>query len=321
MTTGNPMASEREFLPQIFCPFPAGLHPDSEIAEQQTGRWGNHWGLLRSERARQRFERLRYGVFMGQAYPYTSRERLLLIADFNTWLFTLDDRFDEGALGRDPTALHALHRECLAIMHGAPVSTQSDPWLQAATDLRARFLSLSTPTWWVGFVDQLGRSFAASRWEARNRLLQRVPIEQSYRRMRRYTGAVYVFLDLIEFAQNLELSESMRADPSIQSLRRKANNVICWFNDIVSLEKELRAGDMHNYAVVIHHQRGVSLADAVDMVVYFHNREVASFEREQLRRRTVVNATNLIEDQYVDALALWIRANYDWSLATIRYRR
>jgi 5-epi-alpha-selinene synthase len=262
---------------------------------------------------------------MGQAYPYTTRERLLLIADFNTWLFTLDDRFDEGALGRDPAALHTLHRECLAIMRGAPVTTSSDPWLSAVADLRERFLSLSTPTWWESFVSQLERSYAASRWEARNRLEQRVPTEPAYRRMRRYTGAVYVFLDLIEFAQGIELPRALAVDPLILALRRKANNVICWFNDIVSLEKELRAGDMHNYALVIHHQRGVSLADAIDRVVEMHNREAASFERAQLRRHTVVrrgaNATDLIEDHYIDALALWIRANYDWSLATIRYRR
>jgi len=55
------------------------------------------------------------------------------------------------------------------------------------------------------------------------------------------------------------------------------NNVISWANDLVSIDKELRQGDVHNLAVVLSHERRLSLQAAVNLVGALHNAEVSAF--------------------------------------------
>jgi len=305
--------------PIVLCPFPAAINMYADHVQQATMTWADGFALVRSVRARERLNRLQYGTFMARAYPTAPAAALRLFADWNTWLFLLDDAFDEQALGRQPDQLAGLHTRLLAIMRGAAPHAHEDTRYHALHDLTTRFHTHSTAAWMRRFVGCVEATFAASVWEAHNRVAQRVPCEREYLRMRPFTSAVFCFLALIEVAERMTLPTAIRRHPTVRRLSLMANNVISWFNDLISFPKEMARGDVHNLVSIVHHERGLGLDDAVQYVVDRHDAEVSAFQRD-CATLPALGPQHELAQRYVTGLQVWIRANVDWSIATARYR-
>jgi hypothetical protein len=310
----------KQQYPVVLCPFPSTMSPYADTVQQATMSWANDFALIRSMRASERLNRLQYGTFMAWAYPTASETALKLIADWNTWLFLLDDEFDEHELGHRPQELAGLHRRLLAIMRGAAPRVADDTRYHALHDLTARFHAHSTNAWMCRFVRCVEASFAASVWEAHNRASKRIPFESEYLHMRPFTSAVFCFLTLIEIAEHITLPAALRQHPTMRSLSLMTNNVISWFNDLISYPKEIARGDVHNLVYIVHQERGISLEDAAQYVVRKHDAEVRAFQLScaALPARNQQHAR--LAQLYVTGLQAWIRANVDWSIATARYQ-
>jgi hypothetical protein len=305
--------------PVIVRPFPSAMSPFAQQVQQATMAWAERFTLVRSLRARARMDRLQYGGFMARAYPTASKAALCLIADWNTWLFLLDDTSDEHALGHQPDELARLHARLLAILRGALPHAKEDTRYHALYDLTMRFDRDAPATWMRRFTRHVEATFAASVWEAHNRRLNRVPGEAAYLQMRQFTSAVYCFLSYIEVAEQLTLPAGVRNHATMQALSLMANNVISWFNDLISYPQEMARGDVHNLVAIVHRERGISLEHAGAYVIRKHNAEILAFQR------VCATLPGDIRDQhgtqrYVIGLQAWIRANVDWSIATARYR-
>ena len=282
--------------------------------------WANDFTLIRSRRAHERLNRLQYGSFMGLAYPNAPATTLKLIADWNTWLFLLDDEFDEHELGCKPHDLARLHKRLLAIMRGAMPCASEDTRYHALHDLTTRFKAQSSDAWRCRFVRCVEASFAASVWEAHNRAARRIPFESEYLHMRPFTSAVFCFLNLIEIAEDFTLPAALRQHPTMRSLSLMTNNIISWFNDLISYPKEIERGDVHNLVYIVHHERGISLDNAVQYVVRKHDAEVRAFQRGCAGLPTRSQQHARLAQLYATGLQTWIRANLDWSIATARYQ-
>ena len=305
--------------PIVFCPFRSSISPYADRVQQATMAWAHSFTLVRSQRALQRLDRLQYGSFMGRAYPTAAEKPLKLIADWNTWLFLLDDEFDERALGHQPAELARLHSGFLAIMYGEVPHAYQDTRYHALYDLIARFHELCDAIWMHRFVRCVEATFAASVWEAHNRASQRVPLESEYLHMRPFTSAALCFLTLIEVAEQITLPSVVRQHPLIRSLTLMASNIIGWYNDLVSYAKEVARGDVHNLVYIVHQERGISLDDAVQYVVEKHDAEVCAFQRVCANLPSFGKNDKLVQ-RYIRGLEAWIRADVDWSMATARYR-
>src|SRR5579859_4878542 len=126
--------------PSLASPFTPGMNPHALAVEDGTYRWVERYGLL--DRARSaRLSRLLYGHLMARAYPLAPLPALQLIADWNTWLFLLDDQCDEAGLGRNPTQLAEVHAALLAIMRGVRPAASAPPEYQTLADLAQRLRS------------------------------------------------------------------------------------------------------------------------------------------------------------------------------------
>jgi hypothetical protein len=184
----------------------------------------------------------------------------------------------------------------------------------------ARTRSRTGDAWRERFVGHVAEYLAANAWEAENRSRARVPPITEYVRMRRHSAATAMFFDLAEGLGSPEpatgpaLTEPY-AEASVALLRRYAENVVAWFNDLVSWPKEAARGDPHNLVLVVHHELRLSLPDAVGYVVDRHDREVRLFVaagRDLGKWRP--DARRLVR-----SLEYWIRANVDWSRESGRY--
>ncbi len=100
---------------------------------------------------------------------------------------------------------------------------------------------------------------------------------------------------------------------------RASNNVVCWANDLFSLEKEAKRGDVHNIVLVLQHERGLSLRSAVAEVVAMHNAQVREFERAEPRIPSFGRAVNTNLSRFISVLKTRMRGNFDWSQESGRY--
>ncbi|NOK80958.1 MAG: hypothetical protein GFH27_549287n39 [Chloroflexi bacterium AL-W] len=305
--------------PSLFCPFTSSISPHADTVQTSTTTWAQQFGLLTSAAAVERFTRRQYGILIGRAYPTADLDTLTLISDWNTWLFALDDQCDEDALGRDLMAMTALHKRILAILHGAMPNRSDARHLHALYNLVLRFRVLQPEPWLHRLIRHVDAYFLANQWEAHNRIEGLVPSEANYLAYRPYTGAVYCYITLIELAQHIMLPDTVVADSAVHRLAELTNQVICWSNDIISLQKELAGGDFHNLVYVLYQGYGCSIEDAINEVAQRHDAAVAEFIaiREQC---TSPLYDDMAIQYYFDNMQAWMRANLDWSAATSRYR-
>lgn len=299
-------------MPVLYSPFVSAINPHAADVERESIIWAGSHGLIRSADVR-RFYKLQYGILMGRAYPQACRDALQVIADWNTWLFLLDDQCDEAGIGKQPEALSRLHRGFLEILHGAAPGAQATPAAYALADLRRRLAQLAQPGWLDSFIRQVERYFAANIWEASNRLQRKMPTSADYFQHRPWTGGLDMYFHFIALAQRKPAL--YRQSYALQRLAQHANNVVCWSNDIFSLEKEARSGDVHNLVLILQHESRLTLQSAVDLVAARHNQEIHSFLALDSSVPSDIDAR-----WFVDGLRCWMRANMDWSAATLRYR-
>jgi hypothetical protein len=306
--------------PSLSCPFPSAINRHAAQAQQNTMVWVRRLDLLQRDVAYQRLNRLEYGMLMARAYPTASLETLQLATDWSTWLFLLDDQCDETGIGHAPEQLAELHARLLQVLRDVPPHPQAEPLVHSLWDLHVRLQALATEDWLRRFSGSVTHYFTANVWEATNRRQGTIPDAASYCAMRPFTSAVYPCLLLIELAEHIHLPPEVYDHPDVQRLLLMTNNVISWSNDMLSLEKELRQGDMHNLAIILSHEQKLPLQEAVDRVGALHDAEVRAFIALAAYLPTFGPALDADLLRYVAGMRFWMRANLDWSIVTARYQ-
>jgi hypothetical protein len=75
--------------------------------------------------------------------------------------------------------------------------------------------------------------------------------------------------DLIEFVHDLDPPVQSRVHPLYLDLVTAAADVVCWTDDLVTVEKEIARGDVHNLVIVLVHYESCSV-DATANEPLFH---------------------------------------------------
>ncbi|HLL68525.1 MAG TPA: hypothetical protein VK453_22835 [Micromonosporaceae bacterium] len=307
--------------PAVLSPFRPRLSPHVTELERSAVEWATRQGLIAGPAIR-RYARARFARLIARTYPDAPPTALSLATAWLTTVFALDDHL-ETALGRDPARQREIRALLLDHLGGAvtvePLAAAvGAPLSRALAVVWARTAAAAGPAWRERFRTHLADYLAGNVWEAENRATGRVPGVPEYLRMRRSTAATAIFFDLIEVFGGVELTPAAAADPAVLALRRHADNVVAWFNDLVSWPKELARGDVHNLVLVLARNTGVALPEAVRTVVAWHDAEVTEFLRARHRLPAALRATAGVEPM-VAGLTYWIRGNVDWSRESGRY--
>ena len=315
-------------MSEIFTPFPYRRNPHVERTRAHLDEWTHSVELVGRETARQRFAKADFGWFAAVVYPTADPEHLDLMADWFGWLFLVDDQLDDGDAGRDVDHVQSVVARLRAVLDDPETTAASAapaPSASAAeralADLWQRTASAATPTWRRRFVGHLDDCLTtAATWEARNRLDGIVPDERTYIRNRRHTGAIYVCMDLIDIVERLDIPEHVCDSAQFGAALDAACNVVCWTNDVYSLEKERALGEVHNLVLVVEHHRGLDTDEALRQVCAAISAETNLF---LTREHELLAAFADHADVLVPCLAgmrSWMRGNLDWSHRSRRYR-
>lgn len=306
-------------LPDLYCPFPPAVNPARDAAQIHTEGWAAHHGLIQGELARRRFRAARYGWLAARAYPYVALAELEIVTDWNVWLFMLDDQCDESGAGRQPERLRPILDRFLAVLADPGAVVPDGPLSTSLAELWERMRGAAAPGWDTRFVASAADYFDACLWEAANRAAGRVPSVADYVHYRPATGGLLTDVDLIEVAEHLFLPDEVRLRPDVQALVSMCNNVVCWSNDIISLPKETRRGDVHNLVLALKAAHDLSLQEAVDAAAAMHDREAARFLEVEAALPSFGKEVDAALSRYVGVLRSWMRGNLDWSFESGRY--
>jgi hypothetical protein len=306
-------------LPRIKYPFPSLINPHVEAANAQNLQWVQSAGFMNTPEALTRFNRSRFAWLAARAFPQAELHELCIIANFNTWLFMLDDQCDEAQLGKKAVYLEAITDGFMDILkHNKHVDTVLG---NSFADIWQRMQQIGTPAWEQRFIRSMEEYFTSCHWEAGNRAVGATPTVAEYVTMRPYTGALFADVEAIEIIERIYLPAHVMQHFIVQRLALACNNIVCWSNDIFSCAKEAKQGDVHNLVLVLEHERNLSLQDAVNETVRMHDEEVKLFTALEKLLPSFGAETDKELERFIAVLRSWITANYDWSFHdTKRYQ-
>ncbi|MEV6684083.1 terpene cyclase [Streptomyces sp. NPDC051130] len=307
-------------LAEVFEIFPARTNPHLDAAVAHLDRWVAQYDLVGTAAARERFARADFGWFAAVTYTTADENGLCLIADWFAWLFLLDDQLDDGLLGKDPARTGELMQQIFVVLGGdGDVTPPGAPCLVTSlADLWRR--TKAAPGWRERFVEHVIAGGLAARWEAENRARGTVPDVASYVENRRHTGAIYVCMDLIEVTEHLDVPDPVYRSEPFQRALRSACDVVCWTNDLYSLDKETALGEYHNLVTVMRFADGLTAAEAAGRVGKHIALEVEAFVRHEAEALKAWPDHEGPLGTYFAGMRSWMRGNLDWSVNTRRYR-
>lgn len=188
--------------------------------------------------------------------------------------------------------------------------------------------------------------FRAVRQQALDRTYDDIPDLESYIALRRDTSGCKPCFALIEFAGGYDLPDVVVEHPSIQILQDATNDLVTWSNvsnpmpsytrhplqvcksrsiadplrvqDIFSYNVEQSRGDTHNMVVVLMHEQGLAVQEAIDAVADLCERSIDTFEQT---RRSLPSWGPIVDsnvESYIDGLQNWIIGSLHWSFLTER---
>lgn len=306
-------------IPQIYCPFSSQISPFADTLQQRTLDWVRRFELIAGEHAWRRLENSKFGRLAARAYPNASLDKLEIVSAWNTWLFVLDDQCDEWGLGKNPARLAVLHDRCLEILNGNDPNEGDVALVHAIHDIRKRIEALMPLAWLTRFMQSAAEYFESTQWEAENRQNNTWPDSETYIRMRPYTGGLLTDIDLVDLTESISLPLTVRKHPVIIELIEITNNVVCWSNDIISLQKEHRQHDMHNLVLIIEHHQALGIQQAVNRVSEEIENQVRRFMALESTLPGFGTEIDADVAKFLAVMRAWMRGNLDWSFESGRY--
>jgi hypothetical protein len=301
----------------IWCPFEVRQSSvmRADDVERQLIDWAQGSGLIADGAARVLFEQARFGEFASLVYPDAPDP--LCCAKWLAWLFVVDDRFDErhgvGADGIENGAVEymPLPGEMATPPSSVVTRTLTELWRELTAPmplaLQRRFRYDVSQ-----FLRSYGTQIACDR-------SGRAPALDSYVDLRRHSGAVETCIDLIERRPQAYLAPRLCGRDEVLALRKAANDIICWSNDVMSLAKEILHGELNNLVAVLRASTDMGWKAAAEVaaeMIAARTREFDEISQELLRTDPSASTA-----AFVDGLTRWIAGSLDWHRRSPRYTR
>lgn len=305
-------------IPELYNPFvmPDKVDERAETLNRATLSWISSFSLAKKRQLYDIVSAVSPGWLASNIHPDGSSETLAIISDWYLWMFLYDDYCDESELGKNPEQLRNYNAKLLTVLRGASRASKEDPISLLIEDLGRRFRTLGKDDWMARFTSSVKEFFEATVWEASNRFEERPPDLASYIEMRPKAAGLMVDGMFIEMADGVSLTETQLELDIVKDLRRLANLLVCWANDIFSLNKEVHHNDVHNLVLALQHEQRLTLLDALERATQMHDEAVKEFVTRKLDL-----PDDPVLSRYAELLEARIRSNIEWSKTALRYQQ
>ncbi|WP_433552326.1 terpene synthase family protein [Micromonospora zamorensis] len=271
--------------------------------------------------ALRRLDAGRFAWYAGRLYPDASAADLRAVAALWTWFFLLDDACDgpHRASGAEVAALRdgVLH----VLRHGPDARSAGfrGPLRRMLADAWQAPRARMPPPWQERFVDAVAHHLAGDQREAENKTRGHFPGVTEYVALRRATSAAYVSYTMIEFVTGHALPDPVYHHPALRALAATGNDLLSWFNDLVSLEKDRVTSGGHNLVLAIAREQRLPQERAVEAAVDRWRAAMGRFMRLRAEIPSFGPELDPAVAAHVEGIACSVRGTIDWSLESDRY--
>ncbi|MEU5303070.1 hypothetical protein ACH4YO_30325 [Streptomyces noursei] len=309
-------------------PFPSRINPHLEEIRAGHEEWLRRHHLISDDADAESFKEWKMVELAARAYPEATARGLRIAADAMGWFFRFDDLFDGGPLACDITHASQLIAIVAGIAEDPDAAPESDeaPVISAFRDIRRRSVQGMSAEWIARSAEHWRGYFQGNLKEIVIRTAGAPISLKELIGLRRYTIAAAPSADLNECACVFEIPAKVAQNPYFQGMEADTADAIIFVNDLWSASKEESVGEPFNAISVIqdeaHCDRRTAqftVAGLLDDCVRRFTHRKESFE-EWLGTQSLSERERSAAVHQAAHLQDWIRANYDWSLESSRYR-
>lgn len=307
-------------VPELYQPFPSGLHPDAQALEEVWMAAVDRYQLAPTAAERTRIARTKWGIMSSRMYSTGPIERVQLAVELSVCISEADHQAIECTAGRGdlPGVADHLLRWRLAIEDpDILLDNEADGFDRYFQDLCRRLHRMATPFQLLRMSASLADYALGATADCVYIHARRIPSLAQYREIRKRTAFLHGFYFLlIEIIAGYELPPATVIDPSFRALEFAAQDIASLANDIRSCLRERQADLGTNLPTALVRHHGYSLQEAVNHVVALHRQRTIDFETHAAKLLTG-NDQNL--HHYAQALRKFVQGIQDWYRETSRY--
>ncbi|MGI5211462.1 terpene synthase family protein [Plantactinospora sp. CA-290183] len=314
---------DRSWLARLDCPIPPRISPHVDDAQEWLVDWTGRFTAPLGADTRDRTARGVFARYAARLYPEASATDLRVIGALFTWFFMFDDASDTPGQPR-PVAAGALRDGVLRLLRDG-VEAQTE-------ELRGPLRGMLVDAWQVlrqrmappsraRFTDAVAHYLEGLLTEVGNKAAGRTPSVAEYVPLRRATSAAYVSYTLIEFTTGRPLPDAVYHHPAVRELAAAGNDLLSWFNDLLSLDWDVTTSGGHNLVLAVAAEQGLPVAAAVDVVVTRWQERMRQFVQLRAELPSFGPALDDPLRHHLDGVANSVRGTIDWSLESARYLR
>ncbi|MDN3294906.1 terpene synthase family protein [Streptomyces ficellus] len=306
-----------------FRPHPAAA---VEASGRRVQQWVKDRGLTGSEEAFAWYCMWDTARFVGNSYPHADPGRGMdLVGKLMAVTILLDDQIDESAsVGRCVNAITPF----LEIVRtgGETVPRANQPLHQAFAEVLREARACASDAWWRRAARNWEMGLIAVAHETLNREVRRKPAPRDvYLDIRRSSGFMGPFLDILEPAASFEPSALAYYSPQLMLMRRITTDLGNFINDVFSLEKELARGQYDNLVLVLCEEEGITVQEAIPKALDTIHARLCRFVELRSELPAVCSHLGLTSSdtessiRYADALEMWVAGFEPWQRTSARY--
>lgn len=306
-------------LPNINCPLPYRIYPESEKLEEGTISWMDKWHLYSDDKHRQRLASVGCGRLAALMYPYAANADVAqIMSDYVLWAFSFDDEYcDEGLMSEHPAlSITAMLQMQRSIESPETPAYPENNFAMALRDLRLRLDKYTTRLHTSRFVNAQRGYFMVEI----GKLVNPQPTISDSALLRLCSGGGMVFPTFGHISTLVNISQLDMEDRRLCAMTEMAAMLIVWESDFFSYGKELvrdPEGRQHNIVSLIQQRTGITHEQALAKAFSMRDNIAGLYMR--MRDYLLAHASPEIK-AYVQSLDCYWRGGLEWIIENPRYR-
>ncbi|MFG1867594.1 terpene synthase family protein [Micromonospora arborensis] len=303
------------------CPIPSRLSPHADQVQEWLLGVLPGLGLPLDDAALHRLARGAFARYAGRLYPEATEADLRVLTALFTWFFLVDDACD-GPGRLTPEQIRALRNGTLALLNDGPRLRQAglNGPLRRLLVLAWREPRRRMPSRWrLRFADSVARHLDGTWREAVNKETGHRPTIDEYVDLRRATSAAEVSYSLTEFVSGRPLPDPIYHHPLLRQIGRVGNDLLSWYNDLASLDRDRATAGGHNLVLAIQGELAVPSTEAVERAAERWRESMGRFVALRAEVPSFGPALDEAVADHLDGVAYAVRGTIDWTVESARY--
>jgi (+)-beta-caryophyllene/(+)-caryolan-1-ol synthase len=259
---------------------------------------------------------------MALYHPRADAHRFQVLCQWLGWAYITDDTTDNPPASREPRTAADVILPMTAVLDGRPATT---PLARALADVHATIIAGRSTGWQTEFILATKRWLWAAYAHSVYSAAQQTPTVTGYlASIHGDTSGYPMALALCEYADGVDLPETVRKLPAWITMHRAAADYMGLVNDLHSAHYEGPDGWLFNTALLMAAEHRTDMGSAIRDTVSLANGRLDAFcearnSLEAQLRVTQDDTSCALALRVADSYADMMRGNLDWHTRADRY--